>query len=103
MNKAITITLATMPNQPQKLANAGEPENQSARGIPHLGLSVAPASDVAGASSKRVAVTGVDPDGAAAEHGLQSGDVILDVSGKSVGTTADLSKALSENKIEWQA
>ena len=30
-------------------------------------------------------VTAVDPEGPAAEHGLQTGDVILDVGGKAVG------------------
>ncbi|HUN96918.1 MAG TPA: Do family serine endopeptidase [Bradyrhizobium sp.] len=95
-SKTITATLAKMPNQTEKQANASEPENQSARGIPHLGLSVAPASDVAGAGGKGVVVTAIDPDGTAAEHGLQSGDVILDAGGKSVGSAADLRNALSE-------
>ena len=45
---------------------------------------VAPASDVAGSGDKGVVVTGVDPDGPAAEQGFQTGDVILDVGGKAV-------------------
>src|SRR5215831_15159851 len=89
-SKTITLTLANMPNQDQKQANAGERDNGSARGVPHLGLSVAPASDVAGAGNKGVVITGVDPEGPAAEHGLQSGDVILEVGGKSVGTADEL-------------
>jgi serine protease Do len=40
----------------------------------------------------------VDPDGPAAEHGLQSGDVILDVGGKSIGTATDFRNALSQAK-----
>jgi serine protease Do len=98
--KTITVTLATMPNQPQKQANADEPENQSARGVPHLGLSVAPANDVAGAGSSGVVVTAIDPDGPAAEHGLQSGDVILNVGGTNIATAADLRKALSQAKSD---
>ncbi len=97
-SKIITVTLATMPNKPQKQANAREPENGPTRDVPHLGLSVTPATDVAGAGNKGVVVTAVDPDSPAAEHGLQSGDVILDVGGKSVGTAADLREALSEAK-----
>jgi serine protease Do len=97
-SKTITVTLATMPNEPQKQAKAEEPENGSVSGAPHLGLSVAPASEVAGAGGKGVVVTAVEPDGPAAEHGLQSGDVILDVGGKSVGSAADLRNALSEAK-----
>jgi serine protease Do len=97
-SKTINVTLATMPNEPQKQANAGELQNGSERGVPHLGLSVAPAADVAGAGNKGVVITGIDADGPAAEHGLQSGDVILDVGGNSVGTAADLRNALSAAK-----
>ena len=97
--KTINVTLAQMPNQPEKQANAGgEQDNGSMRGVPHLGLSVAPAGEVAGAGSKGVVITAVDPDGPAAEHGLQSGDVILDVGGKSIASVADLRSALSDAK-----
>jgi serine protease Do len=98
--KTIAVTLATMPNQMPKQANANAPENGSSRGVPHLGLSVAPASDVAGAGKKGVVVTAIDPDGPAAEHGLQSGDVILDVAGKSVASASDLREALSDAKSD---
>ena len=94
--KTITVTLATMPNQPQKQASADD--NGSVPGTPRLGLSVAPASDVAGAGSKGVVITAVDPDGPAAERGLKSGDVILDVGGKNVGNVSELRSALSEAK-----
>jgi serine protease Do len=59
---------------------------------------VAPASDVAGAGSKGVVITAVDPEGPAAEHGLKSGDVILDVGGKSVSSVGELRGALSDAK-----
>ncbi len=93
--KSIEVTLAKMPNQPEKHANAGETDNGS---TPHLGISVAPASDVAGAGSKGVVITAVDPEGPAAEHGLKSGDVILDVGGKSVSSVGELRSALSDAK-----
>jgi serine protease Do len=96
--KTIDVTLAKMPNQPEKQANAGESEEQATPGVPHLGLTVAPAGDVAGAGEKGVVVTAVDPEGPAAEHGLQSGDVILDVGGKSVGTVSELRNALKDAK-----
>ena len=67
-------------------------------GTPRLGLSVAPASEVAGAGDKGVVITAVDPDGPAAERGLKSGDVILDVAGKSVGNVAELRSALKDAK-----
>jgi serine protease Do len=95
--KTITVTLAAMPDH-QKQASAEERDNGRTRGSAHLGVTVAPASDVAGAGDKGVVLTSVDPDGPAAEHGLQSGDVILDVAGKSVGSAAELRSALSEAK-----
>jgi serine protease Do len=92
--KSITVTLATMPNQPEKQANASN--NGSLPGAPHLGVAVAPAGEVAGAGAKGVVITAIDPDGPAAERGLQSGDVILDVAGKSVSSASELRNALSE-------
>ncbi|WP_316198581.1 MULTISPECIES: Do family serine endopeptidase [unclassified Bradyrhizobium] len=97
--KSINVTLATMPGE-QKQANASEHENGSVPGLPHLGLSVAPADQVAGAGSKGVVITAVDPDGPGAEHGLKSGDVILDVGGKSVANVSDLRNALSTAKSD---
>jgi serine protease Do len=92
--KSVTVTLAAMPDD-QKQASAEDHDNGSMRGTPRLGLSVAP---VAGAGGKGVVVTAVDPEGPAAEHGVQSGDVILDVGGKSVGSVGELRSALSEAK-----
>jgi serine protease Do len=94
--KSITVTLATMPNQPEKQANASD--KGAMPGVPRLGLSVAPASDVAGAGNKGVVITAVDPEGPAAERGLKSGDVILDVGGKSVGSVSELRSALADAK-----
>jgi serine protease Do len=96
--KTLDVTLAKMPNNP-KQAKADEDENSTGN-APHLGLSVAPADEVAGAGSKGLVVTNVDPDGPAAEHGFKSGDVILDVGGKSVSTVPELRQALSQAKDE---
>jgi len=95
--KSVTVTLAAMPGDSRQ-ASAEERDNGSMRDTPHLGVAVAPASDVAGAGGKGVVVTAVDPDGPAAEHGVQSGDVILDVGGKSVGNAGELRSALAEAK-----
>jgi serine protease Do len=97
-SKTITVTLATMPNQPEKQANAGQQDKGSMSGAPRLGLSVAPASEVAGAGNKGIVITAVDPDGPAAERGLKSGDVILDVAGKSVSNVSELRSALADAK-----
>ena len=86
-----------MPEQKQASANEDRSTQQSP-GVPHLGLSVAPASDVAGSGDKGLVVTTVDPEGPAAEHGLQAGDVILNAGGKDIGSIGDLRAALSEAK-----
>ena len=97
-SKSITVTLGEMPNQQQ--ANARNTETPSERGLPRLGLTLAPADEVAGSGGKGVVVTAVDPDGPAAERGVQTGDVILDVGGKSVGNASDVRKALVEAKSQ---
>ena len=66
--------------------------------VPHLGLSLAPASDVAGAGDTGVVVMNVEPEGPAAEQGFQRGNVILDVGGKPVANVGDVRNALKEAK-----
>ena len=99
--KTMDLTLGKMPGE--KTAMADTNRKTSENGVPHLGLSLAPASDVAGAGGKGVAVVGVDPDGPAAEHGFKTGDVILDVSGKSVGNAADVRKAMTEARADGKS
>jgi serine protease Do len=68
--------------------------------MPRIGLTLAPASDVAGAGDRGVAVTGVDPNGPAAEHGIKEGDVILDVAGKAVSNPTDVSRQIADLRKE---
>jgi serine protease Do len=96
--KTISLTLGEMPDQQQAKADTGTSEPTS--GVPHLGLSVAPASEVSGAGAQGVVVTAVDPDGPAAEQGFQTGTVILDVGGKSVANVGDVRKALVDAKAQ---
>jgi serine protease Do len=91
--KTLTVALGEMPNDHQ--ANAGDVQSKTAAGTPHLGLRLAPASDVDGSGDKGVVVTAVDPSGPAAEHGFQTGDVILDVGGKTVSNPGDVRTALT--------
>jgi len=65
-----------------------------------LGLTLAPAGQVAGSGSEGVVVTNVEPNGVAAEHGMQTGDVILEVAGKKVGSPADIRTALGDAQKE---
>ena len=59
-------------------------------------MTIAPAGEVAGSGSEGVVVTEVDPDGVASEHGLKSGDVILEVGGSRVATPEEMRKAIGE-------
>ena len=97
--KTVSLTLGQMPNE-QQAASADTPNAQPTGGVPHLGLQVAPAKKVAGAGSQGVVVTAVDPDGPAAEQGLQIGNVILDVGGKVVANAGDVRNALTEAKAQ---
>ena len=59
-------------------------------------MTLAPANEVGGAGDKGVVVTAVDPNGPAAEHGMQTGDVILDVGGNSVSNPDDVRQELAD-------
>lgn len=70
---------------------------------PRLGLSMAPAKSVAGSGDIGVVITDVKPEGPAAERGLKSGDVILEVAGKTVSTPADVRDAFTAARTEGKA
>jgi serine protease Do len=90
--KNVTLTLGTLPDERQ--ANAGS-RDPSENGMPRLGLTLAPAGEV-GAGNQGVAVTAVDPSGPAAERGMESGDIILDVAGKAVSNPSDVTKEIAD-------
>jgi serine protease Do len=93
--KAITVTLGELPNQREARATP-ESRDPSGTSVPRLGLSLAPAREVAGSGNDGVVVTNVDPDGVAAEHGFKAGDVILEVAGKKVVSPADIRNVVGE-------
>ena len=92
--KVVDLTLGNLPSEERAKADAGS--DASAKGLPRLGLTLAPAKEVAGSGDQGVTVVEVDSSGPAAEHGVKTGDVILDVGGKAVANAADVRKALSE-------
>ncbi|SDT55218.1 Do family serine endopeptidase [Bradyrhizobium canariense] len=94
--KTVTVALGEMPNDHQ--ANAGGEQSKETAGTPRLGLQLAPAGEVEGSGDKGVVVTAVDPNGPAAEHGFQTGDVILNVGGKTVSSVSDVRAALNAAK-----
>jgi serine protease Do len=91
--KDVILTLGEMPREQQ--ANASE-QPKSAQNEPHLGLALVPANEVTGAGAEGVAVVGVEPGSPAADRGFKTGDVILQVGGKSVSTVKDVRGALDE-------
>jgi serine protease Do len=94
-SKTLTVVIGEMPNDRQ--ANVGaERQPNAPAGTPHLGLSLAAAGEVDGAGQMGVVVTAVDPQGPAAERGIQAGDVILNVGGKAVANIGDVRSALAD-------
>lgn len=77
-----------------KMAQKGENSDSDFK----LGMTLAPADQVDGAGTQGAVVMNVDPEGKAAEKGIQQGDVILSVGGKSVSGPADVKRALKEAK-----
>jgi serine protease Do len=92
-SKSISLTLGELPNQRQAQADTGQ-QGAPTAGVPHLGLQLAPAAEVDGAGEQGVAVVGVEQGGPAAERGMKTGDVILDVGGKQVARPSDVRDAL---------
>jgi serine protease Do len=94
----VMVTLGELPSQREARAT---PENRepSGLGVPRLGLTLAPAGEVAGSGNEGLVVTAIDPDGMAAEHGLKTGDVILDIGGRKVAAPADVRAAI-ENALK---
>jgi serine protease Do len=92
--QTINVALGTMPREQQQ-ANA-QPEHQEEEqptAEPHLGLNLAPSRDVEGSGDQGVVVLGVDPNGPAAQNGIQTGDVILDAGGNTVQTPSEVRQA----------
>src|SRR6202045_1392010 len=94
--KSLSVTLGELPNQREARATAPEHATPSSGEVPRLGLSLAPAGQVAGSGPEGVVVTKVDPTGIASEHGFQTGDVILEVGGKKVANPSDVRNALND-------
>jgi len=95
--KTVTLTLGELPAA--KEARADTPDSDSGSELAKLGLTLAPAGRVAGAGSEGVVVTGVDSSGIAADR-FQTGDVILEIAGKSVSTPAEVREVIASARTE---
>ncbi|UYO50858.1 Do family serine endopeptidase [Rhodopseudomonas palustris] len=101
--RELTLTLGELPNKIEASNNTDRGDRGGANqglDLPKLGLTLAPASSVAGAGKDGVVVTDVDPKGAAADRGFKEGDVILEVAGKNVSSPADVRDVLATAKTE---
>src|SRR5467141_2723885 len=88
-DEAVNLTLGQLPAMQEASADPAQGSD-----VPRLGLTVAPASSVAGAGKNGVVITDVDPKSAAADRGFKEGDVILEVAGKSVANPGDVRDAV---------
>ena len=101
-DKVIDITLGQLPNTIEAKADTDNDDQGGAtRGtdVARLGLTVKPASSVAGAGKEGVVVTEVDPKSAAADR-FKEGDVILEVAGKTVASADDVREAINAAKTD---
>jgi serine protease Do len=98
--KNLSVALGELPNVREARVTAPDGSTSQGSDVTRLGLTLAPAGQVAGSGSEGVVVTKVESGGIASEHGLQTGDVILEVGGKKVGNPADVRSALSEAQKE---
>jgi len=84
--------------QDDKQARADTPESHAKDAMAKFGMSLEPATSVEGAGKTGVVVADVDPDGAAAQKGIATGDVILQVAGKPVSNPSDVTAAIDAAK-----
>jgi serine protease Do len=96
--QTVKVTLGTL--QDERQAKADSPDRQSKDAMAKYGMTLAPAAEIEGAGKTGVVVSDVDPDGAAAQKGIQTGDVILKVAGKQVSRPSDVSAAISAAKAD---
>jgi len=94
--KTVTLTLGELPREQRQARADSDDKDNSGTQVPRLGLSLAPAGNVAGAGSEGVVVTQVEADGPAAAQGFRTGDVILDVAGKRVANPEEVRKAFAD-------
>jgi serine protease Do len=98
--KNLSLTLGELPNQQQARAETGS-SDPAGDNMGKLGLTLAPASRVAGSGNgEGVVITGVDPDGLAAERGFKTGDVIVEVGGQAVSSPADVRKVIATARTD---
>ncbi|MEJ1158024.1 Do family serine endopeptidase [Prosthecomicrobium sp. N25] len=97
----VTVVLGKLPAETPREANnrRGGGTDGAPASLADLGLAVAPAGDV-GSGDRGVAVVRVDPNGPAASRGIEVGDVILEVQGRTVATPRDMTDAIRSARTD---
>jgi serine protease Do len=94
--KSLEVVLGQVPGEHQaKAESTGSTEGEGF----HLGVMLAPA-DRYDPDAKGVIITALDPDGEAAQQGLEKGDVILNVNGSAVSSLSQVRQALADAKSQ---
>ncbi|HWJ72139.1 MAG TPA: Do family serine endopeptidase [Kaistia sp.] len=89
-SQTVEVKLGKLPGE-DKMASADQPAKPAS--VADLGLALTASPD-----DKGVVVSEVDPDGAAAEQGIQPGDVILAVGGSEVSRPGDVEREVVDAK-----
>ena len=91
-SEVIKLELGELPGVDQRAsADPSGPAQTEPSSLADLGLTVTVADD-----GKGLVVTDVDPEGDAAERGIQAGDVITSVNSKEVKGASDVTAAMDE-------
>ena len=96
--ETVKVTLGSLSDDRQAKADAQEQQPKDA--MAKYGMALEPATEVEGAGKTGVVVAQVDPDGVAAQKGIQTGDVILQVAGKPVSRPSEVASALDAAKAD---
>src|SRR5271170_5004668 len=94
--QTVDVTLGAMPTEKQQQASLETPSHADEGPVAKLGMKL----ERAKAGEEGVHVTEVDPDSAAAERGIQSGDIILDAGGASVTRPEQIVEAFTAAKAD---
>jgi len=94
--QTIDVTLGSMPTDKQQASLETPAQPDGAAQFAKLGMKLQRARD----GEEGVRVTEVDPDGAAAERGIQAGDVIIDAAGKPVSRPEQIVEAFAAAKAD---
>jgi serine protease Do len=100
--KETSLTLGKMPDMNEAVKTPDEEQGQEngTGDLSKLGLTLAPASRVAGAGAMGVVITGVDASGPAADSGITTGDIILEIAGKTVSSPSEVNQVITKARNE---